>query len=120
MPAQRVSPGLVDRKAVAMSQGYAWAGGSTTRWRKLRARILAANLASNAGRCAAAISGVCTGIATEVHHVKGRSVTGDDPKWLAALCRACNQHIGDPQAHPAHCFCGWGYARPRMRRVSTW
>lgn len=102
----------------------AWKGGSTRAWTKQRRRVLDQNQIVNGGRCALAIAGVCTIWAKQVHHVKGRAVTGDDPRWLAATCAACNAHIGDPQAHPASCYCGYGYDRgpqpPRPRRVSRW
>lgn len=74
----------------------AWSKGSTTRWRKLRAAVLAENLATAGGRCTAAVPGVCTGLAEQVHHTLGRGITGDDPRYLAAVCRACNLHIGEP------------------------
>lgn len=77
-----------------------WAGGSTRRWRKLRAVVLANNRATNGGRCTLAIPGVCTGEATHVHHTLGRTVTGDDPAHVVAACAACNLHVGDPAARP--------------------
>lgn len=102
-----------------MSQS--WAGGSTRAWTKLRARKLADNTIANGGRCELAIRGTCTIWARQVHHVKGRAVTGDDPRWLAAACAACNGHIGDPQAHSADCYCGYGYSgSPQPRQVSRW
>lgn len=87
----------------------AWAKGSDRRWRKTRAAVLAENLRTNHGRCTLHIRGVCTGQATQVHHVKGRSVTGDDLRWLAACCRECNGHIGQP-----------GKGNPAPKRVSRW
>lgn len=99
-----------------MSQS--WAGGHTRRSYALARRCLADNRATNGGRCVAALPG-CTGFAEQAHHVRGKAVTGDDPRFLAAICKACNAHIGDPQQHPAAC-CAWGFARPRPRRVSTW
>ena len=84
-----------------------WAGGSTSRWRKLRAAILAANANENAGRCVLAIAKVCTGTADTVHHVLGKA-HGDDARYLIAVCRACNLHVGQP---------GRG-AKPR--KVSRW
>lgn len=73
-----------------------WSKGSTSAWRRTRALILANNRATNGGRCTAAIEGVCTGTADQAHHTKGRAVTGDDPRYLAAVCGACNRKIGDP------------------------
>lgn len=74
----------------------AWAKGSSARWRKIRAAILADNLATTDGACQAAVQGVCTGQAEQVHHTLGRGVTGDDPKYLLPVCSACNRHIGEP------------------------
>lgn len=82
-----------------------WSSGSSRRWRRLRAQVLANNRATNGGRCRVQLSGVCTDLADTVHHTKGRSVTGDDPRYLQASCTACNLHIGDPN-------------RPRKNRVS--
>jgi hypothetical protein len=81
----------------------AWARGSTAAWRKLRARILQANLLENQGQCQIGIEGVCTGQANTVHHTLGRAVTGDDPKYLGACCSECNLKIGEPkQSSPPH------------------
>lgn len=74
----------------------AWRGGSTTAWRKLRAEILAENAISNGGRCTLAIPGVCTQVANVVHHTLGKAVTGDDRRYLAAVCAPCNQYVGEP------------------------
>lgn len=82
----------------------AWAGGSTTAWRKTRAMVLA----RDGYRCKVDVGtmcpkhhhpcpGVCTRRATVVHHTKGRAVTGDDPQFLAAACAPCNGHIGEPK-----------------------
>lgn len=80
----------------------AWRGGSTTAWRRTRAAVLADNRARNGGACTARVSPDCTGVADQVHHTKGRAVTGDDPRYLVAVCRACNLHIGEPgRDHPA-------------------
>lgn len=86
-----------------------WAGGSTTRWRKIRAGVLARNRADNQGRCTLQIVGVCTGEADQVHHTLGKQVTGDNVAYLAAICRACNLHIGEPSRH-----------NPTPRPISTW
>lgn len=72
-----------------------WAAGSTTAWRKVRARVLLANQQENAGRCVLAILGVCEGNANQVHHLKGKAF-GDDVRHLVAVCRACNLHVGSP------------------------
>lgn len=86
-----------------------WKGGSTRAWRKLRERVLEENRLTNGGRCTLAIVGVCTIWANTVHHVKGKAATGDDPRWLAAVCKACNLHIGEPPL-----------SAPEPRRVSRW
>lgn len=85
-----------------------WAKGSTTRWRRLRAAILLANAHENQGRCTLQIKGVCTGLATEVHHTKGKRY-GDDPKWLVPACAPCNRHVGDPMR-----------GKPQPKRVTRW
>jgi len=83
-----------------------WAAGSTYAWRVLRRAILRANAHERAGRCQLDVGqhcqrhnrpcpGVCTGMATEVHHARGKAF-GDDPRYLVATCRACNAHVGDP------------------------
>jgi len=87
----------------------AWARGSTYKWRTLRARVLQANLVENQGRCVVQIEGVCTGVANTVHHTMGRAVTGDDPRYLVACCRACNASIGEPK-----------HNSPKHKRVSEW
>lgn len=86
-----------------------WRGGSTRAWRRIRARVLEDNRRDNGGRCTLQVPGVCTGEATHVHHVKGRAITGDDPRWLVASCAACNLHVGEPSKH-----------EPKARKISTW
>ena len=86
-----------------------WARGSTRAWRRVRRRVLQANVVSNGGRCTLQLAGVCQGQATHVHHVLGRAVTGDDPRYLTAACAACNLHIGEP-----------GKGEPDTRQVSSW
>lgn len=60
--------------------------------------------------CRQAIPNVCTGQATEAHHTLGINVTGHDPRYLEAVCRPCNQHIGDPRKHepPPKIRSKWG------------
>lgn len=85
-----------------------WAGGSTTRWRKLRASVLLANANENGGRCQLDVgqgcarhghpcAGVCTGTAEQVHHAKGKAY-GDRRDDLVPACAACNRHVGAPGA----------------------
>lgn len=81
----------------------AWKGGSTRRWRAIRAAVLEENLASNGGRCRLQIPTVCTRRANTAHHTLGKAITGDDPAHLIAACRDCNLHIGDPQKHNPQC-----------------
>lgn len=86
-----------------------WDKGSTRAWRRIRAGVLEENRRTNGGRCVLAIPGVCTGMATCVHHTVGRAVSGDDPRYLVASCKACNLHVGEPAKHT-----------PKPRRVSNW
>lgn len=68
-----------------------WAAGSTRAWRRTRALVLQ----RDRNLCRLQLDG-CTGVATHVHHTRGRSVTGDDRRYLVAACEACNLKIGDP------------------------
>ncbi|ONI73096.1 hypothetical protein ALI144C_44920 [Actinosynnema sp. ALI-1.44] len=68
-----------------------WSGGSTRAWRRIRARVLA----RDGHRCQVQLDG-CTLTATEVHHTRGRAITGDDERYLVASCKPCNLKIGDP------------------------
>jgi len=85
-----------------------WSGGSTRAWRVLRANILSANRMNNRGRCCVQVPGVCTGVAEEVHHVKGKAY-GDRPEDLLPSCKACNLHVGQP-----------GKVSPKPKKVSRW
>lgn len=58
--------------------------------------MLTENQRTNEGRCVLAIDSVCEGQAVCVHHVLGRGVSGDDPRYLVASCKACNDHVGKP------------------------
>ena len=42
------------------------------------------------------IEGVCTEKERGVHRLHGRAVAGDDDRWLASACKACNTAVGDP------------------------
>lgn len=79
-------------------------------WAKVRADALADNQRLRGGRCQLAIKGTCTGVATCVHHVLGRGVTGDDPRYLMASCGPCNEKTGDPARVPD----------PPARRITRW
>lgn len=87
----------------------AWAKGSTTRWRRVRALVLEENRRTNQGRCVLAIPRVCQGQADQVHHTRSRAEVGDDPKYLMAVCRACNLKVGAP-----------GRISPEPKQVSSW
>jgi 5-methylcytosine-specific restriction endonuclease McrA len=82
-----------------------WAKGSTRAWRRRRALVLA----RDRGVCQLRLEG-CTIVATHVHHTHGRSVTGDDLRYLVAACAHCNLKIGDPTKH----------ADPPNRGVTSW
>lgn len=81
----------------------AWKGGSTTAWRRVRAMVLI----RDGFRCQLKIRNICTTQATQVHHMLGREVSGDDPRYLVASCRECNLKAGNP-------------ALARPKRVSNW
>jgi hypothetical protein len=81
----------------------AWKGGSTREWRKIREAVLEDNRVTNGGLCRAQCVGICTGTASHAHHTLGRQITGDDPRFIVAICGPCNIHIGDPQKHPVSC-----------------
>lgn len=80
-----------------------WKGGSTTAWRRVRAVVLL----RDSYRCQLRIPNVCTTEATQVHHLLGRDISGDDPRYLVAACRPCNLKAGQP-----------GHQQPK--RVSNW
>lgn len=87
---------------VSTEVSKSWAGGSTTRWRRLRLEVLA----RDGWRCRIALAGTwvtrrgetarCLGRADCAHHTRGRSVTGDDPRFIVAACSPCNLRVGDP------------------------
>lgn len=81
-----------------MSAG--WAGGSSRRWRRIRAQVLA----RDGYLCQLRLPGVCTVHAPleggHVHHTLGKD-RGDDPAHLIAACEACNLAVGEPVPDPA-------------------
>lgn len=80
--------------------------GSTTRWRAIRAAILA----RDRHRCTIAAKG-CTTLATHVDHIVPREMGGGDEMTnLRAACESCN--LGRRRARPA--------VEPAPRRVSSW
>ena len=95
----------------------AWAKGSTRRWRQARAAVLLANAHTNGGRCQLALGTwttrdgqqrSCEGVATEVHHVKGKA-SGDERDNLMAVCGPCNRRVGQPKSNSG-----------QHKRVSNW
>jgi hypothetical protein len=85
-----------------MSQS--WANGSTRQWRRIRDAILHRDKLAGY-LCRAHEEGwcnhkpgphTCTTRPTEGHHTRGRALTGDNPDFIVASCKACNLHIGDP------------------------
>ncbi len=75
--------------------GRGWQGGSTRRWRQVRAWVLA----RDNYRCRVQLPG-CAVAANQVHHLDGKEL-GDDPARLVAACRPCNLAVGKPQRNPA-------------------
>lgn len=79
-----------------------WGGrGSTRRWRKVRAAVLA----RDHGICQIKGPG-CLTVATQVHHILGTDA-GDSPAVLQAACHVCNSRVGDP-------------SKSTMRRTTQW
>jgi 5-methylcytosine-specific restriction endonuclease McrA len=70
---------------------------NVTRWRKIRRAVLE----RDEHRCQIRILGVCTTIATCVHHTLGYAITGDDPAHLVAACAECNNRLGEPDNNDA-------------------
>lgn len=65
-------------------------GGSTSRWRRLRAVVLV----RDGGVCRMGLEG-CTGVATTVDHVVPKVLGGTDQlDNLRAACSACNTKAG--------------------------
>lgn len=70
-----------------------WVNGSTYAHRKAREQVME----RDGYLCRIRLPG-CTEVATQAHHVHGKSVTGDDPALMVAACAWCNQRVGDPRA----------------------
>jgi hypothetical protein len=83
----------------------AWGSGSTTRWRKIRKRVLE----RDGWRCQLRLPPACDCTLPDckrfhgckikadcVHHLDGKAA-GDDPNRCVAACTPCNLQIGDPQ-----------------------
>ena len=73
----------------------AWPNGSTTAWRKTRALVLR----RDGYRCQLQYDG-CRGLAREAHHTLDRTIYGDNPAHIIAVCPPCNKKAGAPGAHP--------------------
>ncbi|HEY9417480.1 MAG TPA: hypothetical protein VIQ30_22205 [Pseudonocardia sp.] len=94
-----------------------WAGGSTRQWRRTRAYVMARDQGKG---CRAHRDGwcdkpgvhphTCTNAQQVAHHTLGRSVTGDDPRYIVAACEPCNLAIGDPTK----------LADPKPKPVTRW
>jgi 5-methylcytosine-specific restriction endonuclease McrA len=83
-----------------------WQGGSTTRWRTLRAAILQ----RDHHRCTINAPG-CTIVATCVDHIVQREHGGgDEPSNLRAACMPCN--LGRKRTPPTE--------EPPPKKVSSW
>ncbi|MDM4721145.1 HNH endonuclease signature motif containing protein [Micromonospora sp. WMMA1363] len=97
-----------------MSQS--WSGGSTTRWRTLRARVLRLDLPpTRRPRCAIGYPRICTDEATCVDHIVPLHMGGAkyDEANCRPACQPCN--LARPrreQTTVAH--------EPPPKRVSTW
>lgn len=46
-------------------------------------------------KCQANIAGICTHVATDIHHIKGRGVFYLIIKFFMSLCRNCHNKIND-------------------------
>lgn len=89
-----------------MSKG--WQGGSTRRWRKLRAYILRRDghtcrmpthpeVQALAQQRRINLTKICTTTATHAHHLDGvKAGLICPPNRLVAACASCNWAIGDP------------------------
>lgn len=69
----------------------------SSRWRRVRRQVLE----RDGHRCQLRIAGVCTTIATCVHHTIGQALTGNNPAHLVAACAECNGRIGEPDGTDA-------------------
>lgn len=72
-----------------------WKKGGSRGWRRIKAQVIE----RDRGQCQIKIEGICQRKATTAHHTVGKTVTGDDPRYLVASCMPCNLHVGDPRRH---------------------
>jgi 5-methylcytosine-specific restriction endonuclease McrA len=85
-----------------------WRGGSTTRWRLLRAYVLE----RDHYLCRIGTAGVCVGAASHVDHIVPKSAGGEDTESnLRAACEPCNLHRGAARVRAPE---------PAPRPVSQW
>lgn len=77
----------------------AWGRGHTRESYAARNQVMAHNARTQGGRCQLGIPGTCTTRATQAHHTLGKAVTGNDTRYMIAVCGECNRKIGDPTKH---------------------
>lgn len=78
-----------------MSKGWAnRSGAEYYKYQQQRKQMMLDNAANNGGKCTLAIPDVCTGAATQAHHVLGIEAGLLSP--MVPACAACNRHIGQP------------------------
>ena len=76
----------------------AWANGSTRAWRRLRLAVLN----RDGWICGLCHHGIDPRLkpphprSAAVHHTVGRAVSGDDPRYLMAAHKECNEKAGEP------------------------
>lgn len=96
-----------------MSQG--WSGGSDTRWRALRARVLRLDLPwGQRPGCRIGYEGVCAETADCVDHIIPLHMGGSkyDPSNCRPACTPCNLRRNAEKSEPAY--------EPPPLRVSSW
>lgn len=93
-----------------------WQSGSTTAWRALRQAVLD----RDRWTCQLCHEPIPHGLApkhprsAQVHHTRDRRIVGDDPRYLQAAHRLCNQKAGQPGRDEAqHDVPDWLAARLR-------
>lgn len=89
----------------------AWSRGSTRAWRITRAFVLA----RDRWTCQLCGNSIPRDLppehdqAAQVHHTRGKA-HGDDPRYLVAAHRKCNQRVGDPTKN----------TEPRPQPMTRW
>jgi 5-methylcytosine-specific restriction endonuclease McrA len=77
----------------------AWARGSTRAWRRLRLAVLNRD-GWTCQLCSERIDPTLRPphpMSSAVHHTVGRRTSGDDPRYLVAAHRQCNEQAGSPE-----------------------